>query len=533
MAPASGQPTDNAPDIQQALDLAVQHHNAGDLAKAEGLYQQVLQADPRQPVALHLLGVIAHQEGKNDVAVDLITQALAIRPDYADAHNNLGNAFKELGKLDEALASYHKALAIRPDYADAHNNLGAAFKELGRLDEAVASYHKALAIKPDFAKAHNNLGNAFKELGKLDEAMASHNKALAIKPDFAEAHSNLGVALQDLGRPDEAVASYRKALDIKPDYAEAHDNLGFPLFALGQEKEGLNELEWRWQIPANVSILRDFPQPMWNKDADLNSRAILLWSEQGVGDTIQWASCLSQVVAQAGHCIVEVQPKLVSLLARSFPKAVVRAEDRSSQATNIDFHLPLGSLYHRLYPNIESPTEAYLIPEPGRVAFWKKRLAELGPGPYIGICWKSSLITPNRAPNYTRIEEWSPIFANRDVVFVNLQSSDHENDLAVAKRDFGVIVHTFDDLNLYDDLDDVAALSKALDVNITVETAGAAISAGVGTPTWVITWHQSSFNTFYGGSRGPSVTRFGRNTGETWDAVFETMAERLKLRNLE
>jgi len=499
LAPASGQPTDNAPDIQQALDLAVQHHNAGDLAKAEGLYQQVLQADPRQPVALHLLGVIAHQEGKNDVAVDLITQALAIKPDFADAHNNLGNAFKELGKLDEALASYHKALAIRPDYADAHNNLGAAFNELGRLDEAVASYHKALAIKPD----------------------------------YAEAHSNLGAALQDLGRPDEAVASYRKALDIKPDYAEAHKNLGYLLLALGQEKEGLNEIEWRWQIPANVSKRRDFPQPMWNKDADLNSRAILLWSEQGVGDTIQWASCLSQVVAQAGHCIVEVQPKLVSLLARSFPKAVVRAEDRSSQATNIDFHLPLGSLYHRLYPNIESPTEAYLIPEPGRVAFWKKRLAELGPGPYIGICWKSSLITPNRAPNYTRIEEWSPIFANRDVVFVNLQSSDHENDLAVAKRDFGVIVHTFDDLDLYDDLDDVAALSKALDVNITVAIAVAAISAGVGTSTWEITWHQSSFNNIYHASRGPSVTRFGRNTGETWDAVFETMAERLKLRNLE
>jgi hypothetical protein len=239
------------------------------------------------------------------------------------------------------------------------------------------------------------------------------------------------------------------------------------------------------------------------------------------------------VVSQAGLCIVEVQPKLVSLLARSFPKAIVRAEDRNSQLTDIDFHLPMGSLYHRLYPKIEYPTEAYLMPDPGRVAFWKKRLAELGPGPYVGISWKSSLITPKRAPNYTRIAEWSPIFANRDVMFVNLQYGEHENDLAVARRDFSAQVHTFDDLDLYDNLDDVAALSKALDVNITVDNIEAVISTGVGTPTWILTWRQGNFNNFFCGPRGPSVTRFERNTGETWDATFEKIAERLKLRVLE
>ena len=143
--------------LQQAIDLGVQHHNAGRLPEAENIYQQILQADPNQPVALHLLGVIAHQTGKNDIAVDLITKALAIKPDYPDAHYNLGNALRELGKPDDAVTSYRKALAIKPDLPEAHNNLGLALQDLGKLDEAVASYPKALAIKPDFAEAHYNL----------------------------------------------------------------------------------------------------------------------------------------------------------------------------------------------------------------------------------------------------------------------------------------------------------------------------------------------------------------------------------------
>ena len=259
--------------IQQAIDLAVQHHTAGDLPKAEGIYQQILQAEPNQPVALHLLGVITHQVGKNNIAVELITKAIAIKPDYAEAHSNLGNTLKYLGKHDDAVASYHKAIAIKPDFFDAHYNLGNALKNLGKYDEAVASYNKAIAIrpdyvdayinlgdalsslgqldeavvsynkalniKPDYAEVHYNLGNIFNLLVKRDEAVARYNKAIAIKPDYAEAHDNLGVVLSDLGRLDEAVVSYNKAINIKPDYAEAHNNLGNALKELGQLDEAV------------------------------------------------------------------------------------------------------------------------------------------------------------------------------------------------------------------------------------------------------------------------------------------------------
>ena len=124
--------------IPEALSLAGEHHNAGRLPQAESIYQKILQIDPAQPIALHLLGVLAYQVGNNDVAIDLTKKSLAIEPDYVEAHNNLGNALKKLGKLDEAIACYQKSIEIRPAFAEAHNNLGFTLQEQCKLDDAVA-----------------------------------------------------------------------------------------------------------------------------------------------------------------------------------------------------------------------------------------------------------------------------------------------------------------------------------------------------------------------------------------------------------
>ena len=180
------------------------------MPEAEGLYQQVLQADPNQPVALHLLGVIAYQGGKNDIAVDLITKALAIKPDYAEAHNNLGNAFKELGKLDEAVASYHRALAIKPDLAKAHSNLGVALQNLGKLDEAVASYHKALELNPDFAEAHYNLYPLLLNPGDMTPSIKCMERAVEINPDKTFYRFILGMLLDYSGNPQAAATHFDK-----------------------------------------------------------------------------------------------------------------------------------------------------------------------------------------------------------------------------------------------------------------------------------------------------------------------------------
>ncbi len=228
--PLSSSPPDQKTlSVQQAINLAVQHYSAGDLAKAESIYQQILQSDPNHPVALHLLGVIAHQVGKNDIAVDLIGKALTAQPDYVEAYYNLGIVLKSQGKLDDAAAIYHKALDIKPDYLEVHSNLGNVLQDQGKLDDAAASYQMALAINPDNAVVNYNLGNVLKDQRKLDDAVASYHKALAIKPDFVEAYSNLGNVLKDQGKLDDAVANFQKVLNIKPDYAEAHNNLGIVL----------------------------------------------------------------------------------------------------------------------------------------------------------------------------------------------------------------------------------------------------------------------------------------------------------------
>lgn len=212
--------------MKDAIDLAMQRHAAGDLETARRIYQTILQQEPDQPVALHFLGVLAHQMNKNDAAVELIGRAVANRPDYVEAHGNLGLAYQALGRLDEAVASYRSALRLKPDFAEGHYNLGNALHEQGGLVDAVASFREALAIAPDFAEAHGNLGNVLYDLGRLDEAVDSYRKALAIDPGHAEAHNNLGNALQAQEKPEDAVASYHRAVEIRPDYAEAHNNLG-------------------------------------------------------------------------------------------------------------------------------------------------------------------------------------------------------------------------------------------------------------------------------------------------------------------
>ena len=225
--------------ISEALAIAIQHHQAGRLQAAEQICRQILVVQPNQADAWHLLGVIAHQVGKQGFAVEYIGRAIGLKGDAAAFHNNLGNALEDQGKLDEAVACYRRAVELKPDDTEAHNNLGIALNEQGKLDEAVACYRRALELKPDYAEAHNNLGIALKEQGKLDEAIACYRRALELKPDFAEAHNNLGNALKDQGKPDEAVACYRRAVELKPDFAEAHNNLGSALKDQGKLDEAV------------------------------------------------------------------------------------------------------------------------------------------------------------------------------------------------------------------------------------------------------------------------------------------------------
>ncbi len=212
-------------DFQQLLEDAAQHYAAGRLVVAKRLCEQVLTTQPRQPVALHMMGVIAQHVGQYKVAIDLISKALSIAPDYSEAHHSFGNVLRDLGRRTDALASFENAISINPGYANAHNNLGNLFKELGRPQDAMRSYQQALVIDPDNPQLHNNMGLVLQSLGKQDQAMASYNRAINLWPGFADAYNNLATTLQEIGKLQEAADQFRQALIIDPDYAEVHRNL--------------------------------------------------------------------------------------------------------------------------------------------------------------------------------------------------------------------------------------------------------------------------------------------------------------------
>jgi predicted O-linked N-acetylglucosamine transferase (SPINDLY family) len=254
--------------VSEALAIAIQHHQAGRLQAAEQIYRQILAVEPAHPDAMHLLGVLAFQAGKHELAVQTIGQAIRwkgtepafhnnlgeayralhrlsealdcyrraieLDPNFAEAHNSLGVAFSEQAKWEEAAACYRRALQLRPDYAEAHNNLGIALKEQGHAEAAIASYRRALELRPGYAEAHNNLGAAWNDQGNHDAAIACFRRALEQRPDLAEFHNSLGVALKEQGKRDAAIACYRRTLELKPDYAEAHNNLGI---ALGDQEK--------------------------------------------------------------------------------------------------------------------------------------------------------------------------------------------------------------------------------------------------------------------------------------------------------
>lgn len=212
-------------NVSDAMQSALGHYQAGQLAQADAICRQILVASPNHPDSLHLSGMIASQMGKNGIAVGLISKAISIKPSCA-MHYNLGSILHDMGRLDAAVENYRKALALKPDFVEAHCNLGLVLMEQGKLDAAVESCRRALALKPDFAEAYNNLGNALKDQCKLEAATACYRQALKLKPDLAEVHSNLGNALQEQGEPEEAIESFRKALALKPDDVDAHIGLG-------------------------------------------------------------------------------------------------------------------------------------------------------------------------------------------------------------------------------------------------------------------------------------------------------------------
>jgi len=225
--------------IQQAFELAVQHHQAGRLGEAEGIYRQILMQQPESAVVVRNLGLLAHQAGRNDEAIELLRRAVAINPGYAEAYSNLGSVLKDSGQLVEAVAAYRRAIELDANLPAAFNNLGAALIDLGESREAADVIRRAIALQPTLPEAHHNLGMALRNIGQYEAGIAALRRAIELRPDYAEAYWILGHALRGAGKLAGAIDAFRRAIGLRPDFAEAYNALVEVLKEAGELDEAI------------------------------------------------------------------------------------------------------------------------------------------------------------------------------------------------------------------------------------------------------------------------------------------------------
>ena len=503
--------------IPEALQQAVAYHQAGQLHPAEQIYRRILDVDPTNIHALHLLGVIAYQAGHPAAAVEHITQAIRLNPQVADFHNNLGTAYEALkrsdeaaqsyrralqlnpkladahsnlglilidqGKTDEAEACFRQAVQLRPNYVEAYNNLGMTLHDQGKSAEAEACYRQALALKPDYAEALSNLGLALKNQGELEEAVACCRRAIEILPNFSQAYDNLGIALQNLRRLDEAMTAYNKALEINPDSAMAHWNRGLLRLLMGQFEQGWPEYEWRWQTRNPLAVQRSFSQPAWDGQPNPDA-TILLHSEQGLGDTIQFVRYASLVKSRVGRVILECQPPLARLLANC--PGVDQLIARGTELPAFDAYAPLLSVPRLLGTTIENiPADVpYLSAAADLVEQWRERIGQYG-GFRVGISWQG---TPTYSADRFRsipLAQFAPLSEVAGVRLISLQKGVGAEQLAGIGDRFAVIDLTSELDEASGPFMDTAALMQSLDLVITSDTAVAHLAGALGVPVWV------------------------------------------------
>jgi tetratricopeptide (TPR) repeat protein len=479
------------PDFTTArFNLANALSAAGMPAPAIAVLRSAVVLKPDYLKAWFNLGNAFAAAGRHAEAAQVFRHAVALAPRMAEAHNNLSDALSAVGDLEGALAQTRAALALAPDDADQHYNLGVVLQQSARYEQAELAYRETLRRRPDHFRAWNNLGGVLRRLRRPEQAAACHRVTMALRPDFLEAFYNLGNALQRLGRLAEAQAIYERVLARNPDLATATHNLGMLSLIHGDLARGWAGYEKRFN--AREAHPNRRPQiPLWNGEP-LAGRRLLVWREQGVGDEFMFSSCYDDLMNLGGSVIIETDPRLVSLFARSFPYATVRAQtcDENANETltdlGADLHCPAGSLPRLLRPQLSRipHRRSWLQPDPAHVARWRTRIDALGAGLKIGICWSSEMKGEERDVGYTALADWGPILQLPGVRIISLQYYDCAAEIAAAERRFGGKIHRWDDLDQKNDFEGVAGLIAGLDLVATVGTSVGELAAALGTPTW-------------------------------------------------
>jgi tetratricopeptide (TPR) repeat protein len=452
------------------IRTAVEHHQAGRLAEAEAIYRQILAENPNDFDATHLLGVIAQESERPDAAIELIEKAIRMKPDYAPAHTNLGNALKSAGRLEDAIKAYTRAVELDPTLAQAHFNLGKARADAKDFEGAATEYRRAIAIKPDYAEAHGNLGAALASMNDMTGAIAAYRKPIEMMPNSAPAWAGLGFALLCVGEIERAEEACRQAIRIDPSLPDGHWNLGQVLLTRGEFEEGLPEYEWRARLKT-VPPPPPFRQPQWRGE-DLFGKSIILYAEQGFGDTI-WLVRYLPLVAQRGARVILACPPNLHRLVKNLKGADVLLKP-GDPTSSFDYQCSLFSLPFALGTRLNSiPSDPYLKADPALAERWKPVIARAGGKLKVGLAWAGRDWPVGRSVPARMLGE----LANPGVQFFSLQFG-HKAER--PKLDL------IDETDSITDFAETAALIEQLDLVIGVDTAVIQLAGAMGKPTWIM-----------------------------------------------
>ncbi|MDR3539329.1 MAG: tetratricopeptide repeat protein [Acetobacteraceae bacterium] len=528
------------------LAEAMDRHRAGDLAGAEAMYRRVLQSQPKHVLALHFLSTLMVQKGnlaeglrlarrctalhpdaaeywrhqagvlvrlgQNAEALASLDRAVALRPEEPDPWTNRGTVLAALGRYAEALASFDHALALAPESAQALANRGLALLELRQPDAALETFDRILAAQPRDPLAHNNRGLALQALDRHTDAVASFDQALALSPAFPDALNHRGVSLQALGQASAALASYEQAMAQQPDDPWFHWNAGLCRLLMGDYARGWSDYEWRLRAIATPR----FDKPLWQGEP-LKGRTLLLHTEQGLGDIIQFCR-YAPLIRGAGRVILQVPAVLVALL-RSLPPPV-EVVPAGIRPPRFDLHCPLLSVPARFGSTVETlpRTVPYLTVPPGPVP-------QFGVGRTIGICWQGNpavRIDPERSVPLAR---FAPLAAVPGVRLVSLQKGHGLDQLPALPG-----IETFGPDGPASFVA-TAATMLALDLVVTSDTVVAHLAGALGCPVWLATSFVPDWRWGLTGETCPwypTMRLFRQPRRGDWEAVFAAMAAALR-----
>jgi Flp pilus assembly protein TadD len=466
--------------------------SAGRLQDALALLNGVLDTH-HDDGELHLLvGKVHERSGQREDAVDAYLLATCYPQMPAEAHFRLGVIAAEDGLREDAIGHFSAAVDVDALHVEAWNYLGKLHLELNRVDEAEHAFRAATEARPEFPLAWTNLAYVLHEYrSAFDEALSCTDEALRLQPDLMEAHCNRSMVMQALGRSEDALVACDAALAKDPAHPESRVNRSLALLMLGRFAEGWEDYQWR-KNTYQCFRYRPFSVPEWEGE-DASGRTLLVYGEQGLGDEIMFASCFGELMSRSGHCVIDCHPKLEGLFRRSFPGATIHGglqTDRDLSWVDgmpkMDAKVASGSLpmYFRRRLEDFPRHEGYLVADRERVDRWRVRLAELGPGLKVGLSWRGGSKYTHRTVRSIDLERLLPVLQVPGVSFVSLQYTDCVEEVERLEREHGIRVHHWREA--LEDYEETAALTVALDLVISVQTAVVHLSGALGRPVWTL-----------------------------------------------